>query len=60
MTFVVLIAWIAMSALFVKRGCSDECIYIGSSMMLAAQYVRASMMDKRKAKMDGGADDAAD
>lgn len=57
MTFVVLIAWIAMSILFIKRGCPDEYIYIGASMMLAAQYVRASIMDKRKSEMDGGVND---
>ncbi|MBO4543561.1 MAG: hypothetical protein J5725_10325 [Bacteroidales bacterium] len=52
MTVVVVVAWFVMSVFFEKQGCPDEYIYIGTTIMLAAQYVRASIMDKRKAKMD--------
>lgn len=54
---VVVVAWFVMSVFFKKQGCPDEYIYIGTTIMLAAQYVRASIMDKRKTKMDGGEND---
>ena len=58
MTIVIIILWLTLTVLAKIHGSvTDEQIYLGTTIILAAQYVRASITEQT-AKMDGGKNDA--